>query len=175
MIARIPIVFTIFSCARVKKLLPPLGGDWLSHAEGVTLACLWHGLPAVAGTARRAGLSAAGKSLSGKSLWKKVAEVDSAVRRRPTCHGGAGGEDGRAMVDKKARSTPRKPVSRRADPAPSLRQALTRCRCRFAGSGGSRTGVQRNECAASSRRSAWGTGGLVAFSSRNQCEFAGHD
>jgi len=77
-IARIPIVFTIFSCARVKKLLPPLGGDWLSHAEGVTLACLWHGLPAVAGTARRAGLSAAGKSLSGKSLWKKVEEVDSA-------------------------------------------------------------------------------------------------
>ena len=130
MIARIPIVFTIFSCARVKKLLPPLGGDWLSHAEGVTLACLWHGLPAVAGTARRAGLSAAGKSLSGKSLWKKVAEVDSAVRRRPTCHGGAGGEDGRAMVDKKARSTPRKPVSRRAAVAPSLPSRCARDRDR---------------------------------------------
>ena len=39
-------------------------------------------------------------------------EVDCAVRRRPTCHGGAGGEDGGAMADRQARSTPRNPDAR---------------------------------------------------------------
>ena len=93
----------------------------------------------MAGTARRAGLSAAGKSLSGKSLWKKVEEVDSAEGEIDTTE---------------SRARRRRRVSRDG-PATSLRQALTRCRCRMV-SGDAGHG-QADEDAAL-RRSAWGVG-----------------
>jgi len=154
-------------CARVKKLLPPLGGDGLSHAEGVTdgrIICCWK--EPVEDSKRSSGLSRRLRAA-------RVAGRRGLSLRKPERSEARGGD----ASQQPGRSTPWKPDAvglTRHQPALPMRKrsGLARCMCRLVGTsrrqrvGRDRRGTTRAKRVGGGSHTARGTGVTAALVSR---------